>query len=194
MGTGIATGQAAGITAVFSLIYNISPAEIEKGKDQNILAELNKYLRSQGMVFEKSEPFDEENAHWAYPAVRELLALGLLAGGMDNDFQYDKTATQQDFIILLLNGIYRLDKEKYSLQLDALLRPYIRKEALTKQKAAEILLTLYGGRKPESPSYEEACEKGYINEVLQLRLKDRDILNLDDVYYLACSSIKAHVK
>jgi hypothetical protein len=194
LSAGIATGQAAGIVSVFSLIHGISPAEIETGKDQELSADLGNYLRSQKIKFVKVKPFEEEKAHWEYSAVRELLALGLLAGGAENDYCYDDKALQSDFAILLLNGIYRLDKDKYSLKLDSIIRPYSTKEPLTKQKAAEMLVALYeGGSKPGAPFYDEACKKGYINEVMRLRLKNRDYLNLGDLYYLASYSIKAYI-
>ncbi len=197
LGTSITTGESAGVVAVFSLMNSTEPWDIETEKDQVMAAELRKYLSKQGLSFQKIEPAEESNnsenlSNWSYPALRELLALGLVAGGYENEYSFDTNATAEDLALILLNGVYRLDRDKYTLNLDMLMRPYFVKDKLTREKTAEILLTMYIGTSQATGDYEAACKKGYINDVIQLRFKDKQVLTMDDVYYLGAYNIKQY--
>jgi hypothetical protein len=197
LGTGITTGESAGILSVFCLMKDIVPMDILEEKDQILAAEFRKYLEKEELEFKKPELDKDDNSeknmsNWSYTALRELRSLGLVAGGYNNDYRFDTPATTEDLALILLNGIYRLDRDKYTLQLDSLLRPYFVKEKLTRGKAAEILQTLYGGTRQMSGDYAFACSRGYINDVLQLRLKDKQVLTLDDVYYLGSYTLKSY--
>lgn len=187
-GTGIAEGEASGVTAVYSLLRDIDPSEIIK--DRESITELRGYLTRQGMYLPLMKFENANSSNWSYPAVRQLLTMGLIAGGMGNEFGFDKEAGEKDLAVILLNGIYRLGDDKYSLELDSKLRPHFTDAVLTRERAAEILDEMYGEKADAASAYKVACEKGYINDVMQLRLKDKKILTMDDVYYLGDYNIK----
>lgn len=60
---------------------------------------------------------------------------------------------------------------------------------LTKDKAAEILLALNGVSKAQGNAFEKACEMGYINSAMRLRLREQKILTMDQVYELSVYNI-----
>lgn len=192
--TSIATGEAAGAVAVYSLTRGMTPREISREKDIDKRQELQKILKRQGMYLPEFKITPKNTTHWSYASVRQLNSLGLLAGGPDNDFNFDAPAKQEDMAILLLNGIYRVSQESYTLELDSRLRPYFVKDKLTRDKAAEILVKMHTGRKDIQQPFKTASEAGYIDQVMQLRLKGKQQLTMDDVYYLAAYNIKLYTK
>ena len=188
MGTGIATGEASGVVAVYSLLRNIDPSVIMKNRE--MVQELHGFLTKQKMYLPLQIFENKNSTNWSYPAVRQLLSLGLIAGGAENNFNFDQNAREKDLAIVLLNGIYRLGSGSYTLKLDSRIRPYFDEKILTREKAAEILNQMYGEVAGAGSAYRIASEKGYVNDVMQLRLKDKNILTMDDVYYLGAYNIK----
>lgn len=192
--TSISTGEAAGAIAVYSITKSMTPREVEENKDEEMKEELQRILKRQGMLLPQFNIENRNVNNWSYPAVRQLNALGLIAGGLYNNYYFDTAASQENIALLLLNGIYRLSDDKYTLELDSTLRAYFIKEGLTKDKAAEIFIRLHTGKLDKQNAYEKACKAGYINDMMQLRLKDKQVLTMDDVYYLSVYNIKLYTK
>jgi hypothetical protein len=189
IGTGIATGEAAGAAAVFCLAKNESPALLLSDREK--LEEFRSVLASQNMHLPNRKIVDKNSGNWAYPAVRQLLSLGLIAGGNNNNLNFNRQATQKDLGFVLINGIYRLDKESYSLELDARLRPLLTEDPLTFEKAVAMLGAFYKTEGGTNEIYKKLCEQSHINDVMQLRMKDRKTLTMADVYYLGAYSIRS---
>lgn len=193
LNVGITSGEAVGVAAVYSIIRNITPRELAQKKDAPETEELQRLLKRQGMNLSKISFKNNNTENWCYPAVRQLNSLGLIAGGLKNDYGFDSEASQEDMAMLLLNGIFRLAPDKYSLELDAKLRPYFTKERLTREKAGEILAALFGLNIDKAGAYDRVCQLGYINGEMQLRLTkpvDKKILTMDDVFYLSAHNIR----
>lgn len=185
--TGIATGEAAGVAAVYSISKGVTLAEIVKSGNSSYYADIQKHLKKQYFYLPDMK-FDNANeASWAYPAARQLLSLGLIAGGYTNNLGFSREAKESDLAILLLNGIYRTSPKDYSLELDTRLRAHFTEKPLTRDQAGAVIAALYnikGGN-----LYKKACSQGYINPIIQLRLKDKKTLTMDEVYYLAAYNI-----
>ena len=190
MGTSIATGEAAGAAAVLCLVKNESPAFLEN-KPEN-LEELRAILTSQKMYLPNQKIANRNEGNWSYPDARQLISLGLIAGGASNNLRFNTPAKQEDLAFILLNGIYRLDEGSYSLELDARIRPFITKDALTYENVVKMLGTLYEIEGGTDSVYKNLCEQRRINDVMQLRMKDRKPLTMDDVYYLGSYSIRSY--
>ena len=190
MGTSIATGEAAGAAAVFCLVKNESPAFLENKREN--LEELRAVLTAQKMYLPNHKITNRNEGNWSYPDARQLISLGLIAGGTSNNFRFNTPAKQEDLAFILLNGIYRLDAGSYSLDLDARIRPWITKDALTYVKMVKMLGALYGIEGGTDAVYKELCEQRRINDVMQLRMKDRKPLTMDDVYYLGAYNIRSY--
>ena len=191
-GTAAAGGEAAGVAAVYCLARQIKPSDIIQDKSLEMINDIRSCLEARGFYMPKEKIADRNASDWSYPAVRQLLTLGLIAGGQDNNFCFVTPAKQKDLAIILLNGIYRLDRGSYSLDLDARIRPYFIDEPLTREKAAEILAALHGLTEGGSDAYKLVCGEGYMNDVMQLRLKNKNVLTMDDVYYLGAYNIKLY--
>ncbi len=187
--TDITVGESAGVAAVYSIVKNITPRQLAEGKDVEAVNEFERLLRRQGVYLPEFKLENVNAANWSYPSVKQLNTLGVITAGYKNDYKFDKEATQNDLAILLLNGIFRLSRDKYSLELDARVRPYFVEKGLTKDKAAEILLALNGMTAGGAGAYQKACDMGYINTPMRLRLEKQKILTMDQVYELSAYNI-----
>lgn len=88
---------------------------------------------------------------------------------------------------------YSLTARKWSsLELDERIRPFINKESLTFSSAISMLGALYGVEGGTDEIYEKLCVQRRINDVMQLRMKKRKVLAMDDVYYLGAYSIRSY--
>lgn len=189
MGVNITTGESAGVAAVHTLINNITPRQLLKGSNVEKINELERLLKRQGIYLPSFEIKNPNTGSWAYTSVRQLNTLGLVSSGYKNNYKFNSEATQNDLSILLLNGIYRLSRDKYTLKLDTGMRAYFIEKGLTKDKAAEILLALNGVPNKQDNAFEKACEMGLINNAMRLRLRDQRILTMDQVYELSVHNI-----
>lgn len=192
IGTSIATGNSAGITAVYCLLNNLEINDINSETDTDKIMDFNKFLAKQGMNFPHEVMDNKLKSNWVFTELQQLISLGLVSGGLDNNYNLGRKAVQSDLAMLLLNGIYRVDPSKYTLKLDAGIRPYFNNGELTRDKAARILEELYDLPDKGRNSYEKVCKLGYVDEILQLSLKNKKVLTMDDVFYLSARNIKAY--
>lgn len=186
----ITEGQSAGIIAVYSIIKGLTPREILKKRDISDAEDFKSRLKKQGVYLPDFDIKDKNAGQWSYSELKKLINLGLISGGIKNDYAFQKEATEEDLTYLLINGIYRISDDKYSLELDSRMEPYFVKNKLTKDKLGEILCVLHGTKNNTEKTYEKACARGYIDKVAQLRLRDKKSLTMDDVYYLSSRNIR----
>lgn len=187
IGTGIATGEAAGAAAVYcaarnEIPVNLNPSHERYSEFESILIGKKMFLPNDDMVNQKVE-------NWAYPAARKLLSLGLIAGGEKNDLQFEVEAEQKDLAFILINGIYRVDKDAYTMDLDARLRPFITNDSLTYDSTVRMLGALYGYEDNTDVLFKKLQQQNRINKVMQLKLDKSRILTMEETYYLGIYSI-----
>lgn len=188
IGTSIAAGEAAGALAVFCAAKNENPAFINSEHLQ--FADFKSLLSEKKMYLPEKAITDEYKDNWSYPSARKLVALGLVAGGSDNNLRYGEQSSQKDLAFILINGIHRMDNSLYTVELNARLRPFISNGSLTFDSAVAMLGALYSIEGDTDSVYKKLCEQHGINELMQQRLKERDILSMDEVYYLGVYSIQ----
>jgi hypothetical protein len=63
---------------------------------------------------------------------------------------------------------------------------------LTKERAAEFILTVYGERPAEGGHYKKAVEKGFINEEFIERTRGKSRLKRGEAFCLAAYIIENH--
>lgn len=192
MAVDVAVGQSAGIIAAYSAMKNVSPRQMALNLDEETAGEIRRLQKRQGMYLPNFNIENKNASHWCYKALIELCSLGLVAGGSENDYRFGDDAKQEDLGYILLNGVYRLSPEKYSLEFDSGVRPYLNAEKLTKDKMAEILLRFHGKQVPRENVFEAACRLGYIDEQAQSRLRNKNAPTLEDVYYVGAHNIKLY--
>lgn len=186
----VGTGYAAGITAAYSISKNMEMPLIADDHNLDVQLELETTLRKLGVYMsDKQEEISGLMNDWSYPYIVKLNNLGLLSAGVTNDFRLGKEAESQDLAYILLNGVARSSKDAYNYQFDATLRKYLKEEPLTKGLFARMLLELEG-QKPDGDSYSEACKQGLIDQTLQERLRNKEVLGYREIYYASVQFIE----
>lgn len=183
MAVNITGGQALGVTAAYCYLNNMTPAELSQA-DENVIRDWQKLLRRSGITL---MDFDEKNpneGHWAWPAVKELLKYGLVAGGMENDYLFDMEAYQENLVTLIVNLIVKKVPDKYSLRLDNRIRPYSTDDLLTGETACEIILKTLDIPYETGYAYETVKEKGLVPVEIMQRIKPESPVTMDCVYFL----------
>lgn len=187
----VGTGYAAGIIAAYSISKNMEIPQIVEDQNLDVQLEIERTLRKLGIYMSDiKEEIPSLTDNWSYPYIEKLNNLGLLSGGITNDFKLEKKAESQDFVYIILNGVPRTSKSAYSYAFDVKLRPYLTSEQLTKDLFAKILLELDGQEGITKNYYKEACEQGLIDQTLQLKLKNKNVLEYPEVYYASVQFIE----
>jgi len=194
LGTCIAEGEAAGAAAVVCTARNESPMFLEEG--HAYFGEFAGTLAGKKMNLPKKAASGRKDKNWAAQAGKQLLSLGLIAGGTDNDLKYDAPAGQKDLVYILLNGIYRLDSGSYDQRLSEQLQDYISNDSLTFDNMMKILGALYGIKGDPDHIYKQLCSQNRINGVFREKLDklqtNADAITMDMVYYIGAYSIRSY--
>ncbi|HOQ06435.1 MAG TPA: FAD-dependent oxidoreductase [Clostridiales bacterium] len=194
IGTCIAQGEAAGAVAVMCVARNENPAFLDKSHEY--FEELAATLKAKKMYLPDRTIALDFGKNWSAEAAKQLLSLGLLAGGSENDLRYDAQAQQKDLAFILINGIYRTDRNSYTPELDAKLRQYINSNNLTFDSMVRMVGELYGIEGDPDTVYKRLCEKNYINRVLRDRIEkletNAETITMDMVYYIGAYSIRCY--
>jgi hypothetical protein len=138
----------------------------------------------------------EFDKNWSSEAARQLISLGLLAGGSENNMRYNDPAQQKDLAFMLINGIYRIDRESYTPELIDRLRPFINSRNLTFDSLVGMIGALYGMDGEPDTVYKRLCDKNYINRVFRNRIEkletNAETITMDMVYYIGAYSIRCY--
>ncbi|MCF8001734.1 MAG: FAD-dependent oxidoreductase [Halanaerobiales bacterium] len=99
MNSGAVAGKAA------SLAYNKNISLKELNKDNNLIKEIQEYMELNLKKYRKYNPIIKKDSY--YPYIKELVNLGLIIGGYNNDFKLDSKITEYEFSQLLIKGMKR---------------------------------------------------------------------------------------
>jgi len=141
---GMATGDAAGVAAAYSLKTGKTFREIagdlrDVQKIQDELIRQGAYLKA----FEIPNPLEK---HWAYPGLKFVNHWGLVVAGYDNNWKLEEPISAMSFYYMTANAIKRAVPEKADLvQAKAgLLKGYLEARPLTRGEGAKLLLIYIG--------------------------------------------------
>lgn len=183
MTVSITAGQALGVTAAYCSLNNMTPAELCSA-DNKVFEDYQKFLRRSGITLTEFDVKNPNEGHWAWPAVKELVKYGLVAGGMDNDYLFDVEAYQENLVTLILNLLVKAAPEEYSLKLDNRIRPYSTEDLLTGDKACEIVLKTLDIPFEPGNAYLTLKEKNLIPDEILQKLNPDSGVTMDCVYVL----------
>lgn len=187
----VGTGYAAGIIAAYSISKGMDIPQIVEDQNLDVQLEIERTLRRLGIYMsDMKEEFANLTDNWSYPYIEKLNNLGLLSAGITNDFKLSKDAKSEDFGYILLNGVPQTSKTAYSYAFDIKLRQYLTSEPLTNELFAKILLDLDGQESITKDYFTKACELGLIDQTLQSKLKNKDVLGFPEVYYASVQFIE----
>ena len=182
------TGYAAGIIAAYSISKDMDIPMLIEDRNLDTQQEIEKILRKMGIYMSDiKEDISSITGDWSYPYAEKLINLGLLSGGITNDYKYGKTAKTKDLAFIILNGVPRIAEEAYSYDFDVTIRKHLTDENLTKEKLGLIVLELFQKTPSKDNYYSEACKLGLIDDTLQEKLKNTENLKLSEVYYASVS-------
>ena len=128
--------------------------------------------------------------HWAYDYVKALAEYGLIAGGMENDFKLDYTASQELFTVLLRNTIIKMTPDFYNLDLDKTLKNYELQEELTGEMAGTIILEILDVPYEKGKALETVMREKVLPGGLSNHLKPKEPVTMDVVYGLTVETVK----
>ncbi|MEW6458208.1 MAG: FAD-dependent oxidoreductase [Bacillota bacterium] len=160
---GMACGQAAGAAAAYSLHHGVGFREIAREPEGPHIKAIQKTLTSQGAYLKPFKLTPKFTRHPDYPAARELMRLGLVNAGYENDFGFDRTTTHLEFANVFTGALTRakalgrlpgLDEIRYPLHVPA--------EPLTGREAARMVLWVTGTASAADTAWLLALEKGLV--------------------------------
>ena len=188
---GMAEGDAAGVASAYSIAKDKSFEDIAKNKED--IKNIQSILVSQGAYL---KPFKVEEAvekSWAFDGLKFALHWGLIVPGYTNDFKLNEGIKSISFYYMATNMIKRSIPDKSQLIDDdyKYLQKYIVDKPLTKEEAADILLTYAGYRneanKYSGSLYNLAHEKGLISDTAYQKMKDTKYVKWEDSYDMILS-------
>lgn len=161
---GMATGQAAGVAAVYSLEQGVPLRAIAQAPDGPHIRAIQKTLAEQGAYLKPFALEPKYTRHPAYPAARECMRLGLINAQYDNKgFNFNSPATHLMFANALHGALTRAKALDRLPALDRIQYPLsVPEEAITAQDAAQMALWITGTAASLDSAWEQAAEKGLI--------------------------------
>lgn len=184
--TGMTAGQAAGAAAAISINEEIGYRDM--AADEALIHQLQEKLKSQGTnlyAFEAEFPYQHD---WYYPGIRTLLNYGLVVGGYENQLPVEKPLIELSFANILSNGVQRVtstEADALEANIEALRSVIDENQELTRDKAAQMILALYGMDKEGESAWNSVSELGLVDDVLLEKLDRNRSLTGGEAYYLA---------
>lgn len=191
---GMVEGESAGIVAVYSIVKNKTPREIANSEE--IMKDVTMLLRTQGVYLPefnyKSTIPDIKEAD----EIRKILNLGYLSTGYTNNYRLEEIVIESSFILSLLNGIQRVEPDKYNFELISKLTPYYSNDTLTALRAGEVIAVLFGENmqdKTEDDKWNFIKEQGYFDD-MEEKLEKEDKINKRQLYSLSVITLENYLR
>jgi len=175
--TGMTVGEAAGVAAALSIRHGMSFREMTKSRE--LVGELQDLLHARGANVRPVLLAYPYQGAWFYPAVRDLLDKGVIAGGYRNELRPEEPLMERAFCELL-EGVMRAEpgvQERISR-----LSPTM--ELLRRDRMAEFVLAALARTRTELPAYAELQRTPLLHEQLQRRLITNRVMERQDAYVL----------
>ncbi|BCV22711.1 FAD-dependent oxidoreductase [Moorella sp. Hama-1] len=140
---GMATGDAAGVAAVYSLKANKNFRELAASSGdikavQEKLVQMGAYLKD----YQIKNPLEK---HWAFTGLKFVNHWGLIVAGYDNNWKLDTPISRISFYYMTANALKRAAGRGDLVAAKAdLLKPYLDSGNLNRGDAAKLLLTYLG--------------------------------------------------
>ncbi|AFK85361.1 MULTISPECIES: FAD-dependent oxidoreductase [Thermoanaerobacterium] len=191
---GMAEGDAAGVASAYSIAKDKSFADIAKSEED--IKNIQSILVSQGAYL---KPFKVEEAvekSWAFDGLKFVLHWGLVVPGYTNDFKLSENIKSISFYYMTYKMIERSMPSKQQLLSEGsqYLQKYIVDKPLTKEEAADILLT-YAGYRNEADGnsgdlFKLAYEKGLVSKEAYMDVLKSGYVKWQDAYDMTLTLYK----
>jgi len=211
--TGMAVGESAGITAVYTIWKDTTPRELTNSKSR--IKQLMGILKNQNVYLPEYRGKDPNSNVEGYYKIQRLLNLGMLSGGYTNNYSFDKEATVSSLCNAMVNALQRGGNEKYDLAAGSRITRYYSSNELTGGAAARLVVGFfekytepaqvkrnlswsdeeYEFQKQkridmiEKDCWEIAMQEGYFSEEFGID----DVLTYRHVYVIAVDTIEKYI-
>ncbi len=191
---GMAEGDAAGVASAYSIAKDKSFADI--AKNEKDIKNIQSILVSQGAYL---KPFKVEEAvekSWAFDGLKFVLRWGLIVPGYTNDYKLDESIKSISFYYMTYKMIERSMPSKQQLLSEdsQYLQKYIVDKPLTKEEAADILLTYAGYRNEANGNsgdlFKLAYEKGLVSKEAYMDVLKTGYIKWQDAYDMTLTLYK----
>ena len=177
------TGSAAGKAASLAKKHNISLKEINNNK--KLLKEIQDYMEINISKYKNISPIIKKYKY--YPYLKELINLGLLIGGYNNNFKLNESITEYEFSQLLIKGMKRRKSPILYEWVPGGLESISSTEKLDRHNAYRLLLAASSHRidKIETSNYYNVLKNEELIPIdFEKEVKDNRLLTRKEAYYL----------
>jgi len=173
---GMNVGEAAGVASALSKQYGNTPWQ-ELGNESHFITHLQTVLLEEGAYLPYFKVPHALEGHWAYPQIKLIRSLGMIAAGYDNNYRLEEKISPEALQNLFNNGLRRYYKERDFNYF------YTRaRDRVTGNDVAALLLAPLNIRS-ENP-IEKAREKGLIPAEIPPEADLEGPINRATLYYL----------
>jgi hypothetical protein len=177
------TGAAAGKAASLAKKHNLSLKEINN--KNNLIKEIQNYMEIDMKKYKNISPIMTKDKY--YPYLKELVNLGLLIGGYNNDFKLNETITEYEFSQLLIKGMKRRESPILYEWVPGGLESISSTSKLDKINAYRLLLAASSHRIDnivKTNYFNVLKNEGLIPEDIEKDIKENRLLKRKEAYYL----------
>jgi len=108
---GMNVGEAAGVASALSKQYGNTPWQ-ELAKESHFIAHLQTVLLEEGAHLPYFKVPHALEGHWAYPQIKLIRSLGMIAAGYDNNYRLEEKISPEGLQNLFNNGLRRYYKDR----------------------------------------------------------------------------------
>lgn len=180
--TGMALGEAAGRAAALSLENNINFYQLSQNK--LFIAEIQKNIFGRDIKESKDSIVDDEILK---PHLEFMLSWGMAIGGYNNDFQLEEFITEREFAHLIIKGLQRRKSPILYEWVPGSLETLSRKNKLTRDKAAELLLAATSHRISEIDKdkyFNKASTENLLADYIEKNIKINRLIDHREAYII----------
>ncbi|AEF18214.1 thiamine biosynthesis Thi4 protein [Thermoanaerobacterium xylanolyticum LX-11] len=188
---GMAEGDAAGVASAYSIAKDKSFEDIAKNEED--IKNIQSILVSQGAYLKPFKVEESVEKSWAFDGLKFVLHWGLIVPGYTNDFKLDENIKSISFYYMTYKMIERSMPSKQQLlsENSQYLQKYIVDKPLTKEEAADILLTYAGYRNEVNVNsgdlFKLAYEKGLVSKEAYMDVLKSGYVKWQDAYDMTLS-------
>jgi len=177
------TGAAAGKAASLAKKHNLSLKDIND--NNNLLRKIQEYMEIDLNKYKDNSPILQDDKY--YPYLKELINLGLLISGYNNNFKLNETITEYEFSQLLIKGMKRRESPILYEWVPGGLESISSTEKLDRSNAYRLLLAASSHRIDNIAStnyFNILKNENLISKDIEKEIKDNRLLNRKEAYYL----------
>ena len=188
--TGMAAGEAAGVSATVALENDINFRE--GAEEKSFINIIQDYLNLNPAEHNYPPVLNNDPAT---EAVKFLSSWGLVIGGYNNDFQLNEKMSENDFAQMIIKGLKRRNAPILHEWVPGSLETLSTENKLTRSTAAKLLLAAESYRvleMDENEYYKTAVNENLISDDTHQFIKDKTLIERREAYILLADFLQRY--